>query len=1031
MTKSLKKIRKMALWGTGAGLALAGLYAAAGVYLLPYLLRTQVLPRVAAELNIQLTAQSIVLDPFDIALEVRDIALKDRAGKPLLDLAGLDVDLAVGESLRAWQAVFSVDVRAPTLHLVRETGGNLNLMALAPPEPDATEPKPPPPFLLTHLRLEQGRIEFQDATAHSPFRAVFAPLDIVVENLGPEAERKATFTLAVHGGERETLSAHGGFTLAPFALDGGLEATGWALAPWAAYLAPESPWRLRSGTGDVKADYALRVGEKPEFAIQSGAAHVEHLTLVGPESREAAIADMNLAGLALAEQRLRWDSLDLKQVATPWLNLAALNLQSGTYALAEQRLKLNTLTLRDAVAQSSPKAQGKPPRIGLVRLADIDAALKRHLLDIGLAQSERAEIDLWRTATGAVGASGLPELPAKTETSPAPAASPWIVRVAEVRLADYAMHFEDASTTPPVRLAFGPAALHMTDFTTEPGRQFLFRLDCPISDKGKLEIDGQGQLSPLRSEMRFGVDKLWLPALQAYWASVVGFDLTKGRLNLWGDLILRQEAGQEPSLDYSGAADVVDFAMVDRREHKDLIRWNSLKFDGFVVGTRPKRVSIRTITADKSYARVFIAADGGLNLARDLVAPTPPAKTPPKPTPAADRWPVVIGAVRVADGRMDFTDQTLQPNFATQIQDLNGSIRGLSSQENAKADLFLEGRINQNSPVKIYGQTNPARFGAHTDITMEFRGVNLTTLSPYSGKFAGYRIEKGKLDMDLHYKLHERALSADNRVVLDQLTLGERVDSPTATSLPVDFAVALLKDAHGRIDIELPLSGHLDDPRFSLRDLYTTAVTHLFTKLVGSPFSLLSNLVPDGHEDLGHIGFQPGEATLSQDDKDKLDKIALALKQRPGLSLDIRGMADPRQDRPALAEAALLRQLRNDKAAEPRTIGERAGVPSLSDADYRRLFARYYRQSHPAAPEAQALATVPDGAAYDQARRKVLEQWAVSELELRLLAQARGESIREYLVREAGLPDKRIYLLDVNLVPLDDHQIKVLLSLSG
>jgi hypothetical protein len=821
---------------------------------------------------------------------------------------------------------------------------------------------------------------------------------------------------------------------------------------------------------------ALSVG-KLSYALAE-----QRLTLGSAEVRETVAPSLTIASLsteglsyALAEQHLTLDTAEAREAAAPWLKIAALSAGKIDYSLAEQRLKLDSAALREAVALGSPEsadgeddaasgpeaeegapkpqAGGRPDsgkhksrdaRVGTVQVSNLDCSLQRRSVAIGTVVSDQAEIDVRLTGGGSLKVRGLPAFgPAAGEKASKNAEAPWTVRVGEARLSGYALGFRDDTVAPPVRLNFAPASLRLTDFTTEPGRQFQFRLNTGVGEKGRIEVDGQARLAPLQSEIRFGVDKLWLRSLQSYWDRLVGFNLVKGRLNLWGDLTVRQEANL--ALDYSGAADLVDLATVDKREGKDFIRWGSLKFDGLVVGTRPKRVSIRSVTAGQPYARVFIAADRRLNLTRDLMAVkadpeanAPKTAPPPRQTPRADRWPVVIGTLRVADGRMDFADLTLKPNFAVEIQHLNGNVRGLSSQENAKADLFLEGRINQSSPVKIFGHMNPASFGEQTDIAMEFRGVNLTTLSPYSGKFAGYRIEKGKLDMDLRYNLRDRALTADNRVVLDHLVLGERVDSPTATSLPVDLAVALLKDSNGQIDIDLPVSGNLDDPEFSLRNLYASAATQMLTKLIGSPFSLLGSLIQDGGEELGYVKFQAGNAALEEAEKRKLGQVATALKERPELNLDVKGSADPQQDRMALAESALLKQLLNARLIELRTLGEqgaKAGGPSLSDDDYQRLFTRYYRQRYPGSPELQALETgqqpVLNGPLLDQAKRKVLEQWAVNELDLRLLAQARGEIIRDYLVREAGLPDKRIYLLDVNLAQPDDREIKTFLSLSG
>jgi len=662
----------------------------------------------------------------------------------------------------------------------------------------------------------------------------------------------------------------------------------------------------------------------------------------------------------------------------------------------------------------------------------IDGSLKRRAVAVEAVVSQGADLHIGLLPGGNVEVRGLPAV----KLGAGEPDLPWRLRIAEIRLEDYSVRLRDETVQPPLRLDFAPAALGMTDLSTEPGSQFKFRLDTRIEDTGKIEVDGQARLDPLEVDLRFGVDRFALRSLQTYWQDRTGIDLVKGRLNLWGDITVRRDP--ELRVDYSGGADIVNLATVDRTEGKPFIGWNSLKFDGLVIQTRPKRFAVRTVTAEQPYARVLVAADGSLNLAKELFKGAAKPDGPKAAARSAEPWPLVAGLVRVLDGRMDFADLSWKPGFASQIRHLHGTIGGLSSNQNARASLLLEGRMDQDSPVRIAGQINPFQLANHTDVTMEFRGVNMTTLSPYAGKFAGYRIEKGKLDMNLRYKVQDRRLEVENRAVLDQLVLGERVDSPNATTLPVDLAVALLKDADGRIDIDLPVSGNLDDPKFSLGSLYANALTQMVSKLVSSPLTVLSNLVKGGDEDLGYVKFRPGEVSLTDGEKAKLGKLAGALKDRPGLSIDIKGAADPRQDRLALAEQALLGQLKNawrieSIAPAQRMPGSRRG--DLADEDYRRLFTQFYRQRHPDAPELQALANgnppVLRGALFDRAKRQVLEQWAVNELDLRRLAQARGESIRDYLIQEGGLPAQRIYLLDVKLDQPQDREIKAFLSLSG
>jgi hypothetical protein len=1075
-------------------LLLLAAYAAAGFYGVPELIRTRLLPEASQALGAELRAERVEFDPFGFVFVVYGFSLKDRSGRELAAFRELSADLALVKSLVQWRPVLNGRLVEPVLRPELDARGRLTLAALLPAGENGGVP-----FLVDRFSLERGRVEFRDASRGKPYTAVFEGVELSLENLGPEPDRKARFRFAAAGENRESFSGSGSLSLAPFALEGKLEAAGVNPAIWLDRLVPDSPWRFRSGTVGGKAGFRARSGQSTHLEIEAGEIAGESLELASrtdggpwlklgsataggfffsqadrilklasvavkePESPWGKAAALSAEGLAfdLSGQTLKLDSMAAREAAGDSAKIASLSAQGLSHDFKEQRFKLASARIEEALAlgpmepDDSPpaaapgpgnKAQGetgggrpdgdpyKPRRawIGSLRISGVDGSLKARSVAIDSVVSEQAEADFRRLPGGLFQVRGLPALPLDPRGGDS-REPPWNVEISSLRLENYALGFRDETVHPAVRMNFGPAALKLSNFSTRRSL-FTFYLKTGVGESGTIEVDGQARLEPFQIDLRFGVDQLWLRSLQPYWRNLTGFDLQRGKLNLWGDITVLRDSDYR--VDYSGGADIVDLEALDRRKREPLLRWNSLKFDGLVVHSNPKRFAVRSLTAEQPYARVVRGADGRLNLARDLVRLSRKASRPASGT--QDRWPVVIGLLRSKDGRMDFADLTLQPGFSTEIQDLNGTIGGLSSQEDARASLLLEGRIGGNSPVKIYGQINPFQFRNHTDVTLEFRGLNLTALSAYSGKFAGYRIEKGKLDMNLRYKLHDNALEAENRLVLDQLDLGERVDSRDATTLPVDLAIALLKDSEGRIDFELPITGNLANPQFSLGSLYANALAEFFRKLVTSPFTLVGNLVKGGDESLAFVKFLPGQKALPADEKDKLGKVAEALKARPDLALNIRGAADLKRDRLALAEQALLRQLKTARRMELREQGKRvrdAEALELSDEDYRRLFTRFYRQRFPEAPELQYLAEkkkpVLEGLPFQQARREVLEEWTVNEMELRLLAQARGESIRSYLVQEEGLPDQRIYLLDVRLEKPGEREIRAFLSLSG
>jgi hypothetical protein len=251
------------------------------------------------------------------------------------------------------------------------------------------------------------------------------------------------------------------------------------------------------------------------------------------------------------------------------------------------------------------------------------------------------------------------------------------------------------------------------------------------------------------------------------------------------------------------------------------------------------------------------------------------------------------------------------------IQNLNGSILGLSSKPSSRAKVELKGKVDRYAPVHIWGETNPLAATTYSDIRMNFKGVELTSATPYSGHFAGYKIEKGKLSVDIDYKIENRKLTAAHKLVIDQLELGERVESPDAIHLPLKIAIALLKDRNGVIDIDLPVTGSLDDPQFKIGPLIWKAVLNLLTKVATAPFALLGHLFGGGNEQMNFIDFHPGSAVLDASEHDKLVALVKALEAKEKLELDVPITFSPDLDRPGLAAAHLnarLLELSQDQA---------------------------------------------------------------------------------------------------------------------
>jgi hypothetical protein len=445
--------------------------------------------------------------------------------------------------------------------------------------------------------------------------------------------------------------------------------------------------------------------------------------------------------------------------------------------------------------------------------------------------------------------------------------------------------------------------------------------------------------------------------------------------------------------------------------------------------------------------RLIIGPDGTTNLDTVLAAPgaasPPPADATPPPDAATEpALAVQVDLVRIRNGSTNFADLSIRPQFATGIQQLKGTVRGLSSDPAARAVVALDGQVDRFSPVTIRGEVNPLAAETFLDIAMTFRNLELAAFTPYAGRFAGYAIRQGKLNLDLNYIVEDRRLKADHAIVIDQLELGDKVESPDAVSLPLKLAVALLKDRNGVIDLDLPVTGSLDDPQFRLGPIIWKVFVNLLTKAVTAPFALLGSLFGGG-EEVNLIAFAPGEATLGADGQSRVDALVKALTERPGLGLTIPAVFSRDVDGPALVEARLAALLVDAKRRElvARKLDPATAVFESIAADrddYLKQLTAAWRESAGPKTPVPSPAPAPEGdgpdpddpepriVALENALRARIE---VGDAELFDLARRRAVLVEERLLTGTGIAPERVFLVSPTAVGARDGTVVLELAL--
>jgi hypothetical protein len=373
---------------------------------------------------------------------------------------------------------------------------------------------------------------------------------------------------------------------------------------------------------------------------------------------------------------------------------------------------------------------------------------------------------------------------------------------------------------------------------------------------------------------------------------------------------------------------------------------------------------------------------------------------------------VAIDTVTIQDGTLAFIDRKLPGGFASTFYNLGGPVSDLSSEASRFAAVDLRGVLENQSPLKIGGTINPLRGDLYLDLTASFTDIELSPVTPYSGTYLGYSIDKGKLFLDLKYKIDNKALTAENKVFIDQFTFGRKVESDKATNLPVRLAVALLKDSKGEIHLDLPVSGRTDDPKFSTWKVILQILKNLLVKAATSPFSLLSSML-GGSEDFSAVTFAPGTATLTVTEQEKLTKLAKALKERPGISLELTGFADRERDAEGYRQEQLLHKLRNEKflalvKAKQNKPDDTAENMALTPEDYAlHLKAVYKKEEFPKPRNAIGLLKeLPDA----EMKKLLLAHLPAGEKELQGLARERATAAQLFLRDQAAFPRERLFL---------------------
>jgi len=228
----------------------------------------------------------------------------------------------------------------------------------------------------------------------------------------------------------------------------------------------------------------------------------------------------------------------------------------------------------------------------------------------------------------------------------------------------------------------------------------------------------------------------------------------------------------------------------------------------------------------------------------------------------------------------------------------------------------------------------------------------------------------------------------------------------------------LLSNSKGEINIELPISGSLSDPQFSIGGVLWRVFVNLITRAVTSPFALIGSAFGGGSDgELGYIQFKPGVSDLTDMGKQKLETLAKALGERPALKLDIIGRYDPATDPDGIKRDHLLDRMKDLKAKDQSKGGEKIGrndVTIEAGAEYAKYLAQVYDDTKlPDKPRnVVGLAkTIPT----EDMEKLLLANLPLDPNDPRWLADARADVVRHYIEDTGKIPPGRVFLVTPKL----------------
>lgn len=879
------------------------IYAVVGFFVLPPIIRGQIEDKAGAALKRTVTVERVRMNPLVFSIAVEGLRVADHDGAELASWKRGYVNFDPLTSLFRWEwRVGDVELIEPRQRIAIDAEGRINIADLLeggakePAEP-GPEKKPLPRIGLGRLTIQSWALSFTDDSHREPFATVVGPMTFELTGLTTRPDAESPYTLQGSTDTGETFGWTGTVSVEPPGSSGMIEFAGLSLPKHAPLAGDLFRAEVRGGTVSFATRYEIALGETPVMRLTDTTAAIDNLSLGFPGADEPAV---------------EFAKLELVAPAT------------------------------DAVARTA--------EVERVTLSGLNARVER-----------RADgtIDLldWLPPAAEEPAAA----PAETEPDAGPAPS---ARVARIQIVDSRVQVTDRSNPRPAVLLLDQIEMTATNAGTDMDQEVGVEAKMRWDEGGTIAVNGTVRPRPLAAAMDVNIAGFELAPLDPFVEPQADVRIRDGVLNVTGHADMAQGPDGPLELAWAGDVSIQNLDTVDGALGTPLVAWKSVEVKGSRATLEPMAFSATELAIVEPLANLSIAKDGTINVMAALGKESPDL-TAVKVEPDAAEAPAVeagtvvapversaseavaeatnqplpfeakLDLVTITGGAVRVRDESVGSGFSTELRDFGGTIKGLSSENMARADVDLSASLDGAAPLRISGSINPLAEDKHSDITVAFSNIDLSIFSAYSGQFIGQKIQKGKLNVDLGYKVSQSVLEGENRIVFDQFYLGEKVESPNAMKLPIGLALALLRDREGKINLDVPVRGNLDDPDFKYGRVVWQAIGNIVLKAATSPFKMLGGLLGGGAQDadLSYVDFASASAEPGEEAAKKLDLLARALFERPALRLEINAPSAPEGDRPGLLEQRLAGLLRAEKAKQLSAVAPASASSSAKGED--------------------------------------------------------------------------------------------------